>query len=223
MSKMGDRVRVIRDNYRMAKEYDPKLGWILLAILVVGLGAFIALGVATGNIFTWLIVGFSTVIVVISIVFSRRAMRSAYKSIEGQPGAAVAIVQNMSKAGWGITPGVAANKHQDLVHRAIGRPGIVLIGEGTSPALPALLAGEHKRTKRFVPDAPISELVVGTEEGQVPIAKLDKHLRKMPKVLAPGEVTTMRKRLDALAAAPLPIPKGPMPKSGRVPRGGKLR
>ena len=223
MSKMGDRVRVIRDNYRMAKEYDPKLGWILLAILVVGLGAFIALGVTTGNIFTWLIVGISTVIVVISIVFSRRAMRSAYKSIEGQPGAAVAIVQNMSKAGWGITAGVAANKHQDLVHRAIGRPGIVLIGEGTSPALPALLASEQKRTKRFVPDAPISELIVGTEEGQVPIAKLDKHLRKMPKVLAPGEVTAMRKRLDALAAAPLPIPKGPMPKSGRVPRGGKLR
>lgn len=223
MSKMGDRVRVIRDNYRMAKEYDPKLGWILLAILVVGLGAFIALGVTTGNIFTWLIVGVSTVIVVVSIVFSRRAMRSAYKSIEGQPGAAVAIVQNMSKAGWGITAGVAANKHQDLVHRAIGRPGIVLIGEGTSPALPALLASEQKRTKRFVPDAPISELIVGTEEGQVPIAKLDKHLRKMPKVLAPGEVTAMRKRLDALAAAPLPIPKGPMPKSGRVPRGGKLR
>lgn len=223
MSKMGDRVRVIRGNYRMAKEYDPKLGWILLAILVVGLGAFIALGVTTGNIFTWLIVGISTVIVVISIVFSRRAMRSAYKSIEGQPGAAVAIVQNMSKAGWGITAGVAANKHQDLVHRAIGRPGIVLIGEGTSPALPALLAGEQKRTKRFVPDAPMSELIVGTEEGQVPIAKLDKHLRKMPKVLAPGEVTAMRKRLDALAAAPLPIPKGPMPKSGRVPRGGKLR
>ena len=220
---MGDRVRVIRDNYRMAKEYDPKLGWILLAILVVGLGAFIALGVTTGNIFTWLIVGISTVIVVISIVFSRRAMRSAYKSIEGQPGAAVAIVQNMSKAGWGITAGVAANKHQDLVHRAIGRPGIVLIGEGTSPALPALLASEQKRTKRFVPDAPMSELIVGTEEGQVPIAKLDKHLRKMPKVLAPGEVTAMRKRLDALAAAPLPIPKGPMPKSGRVPRGGKLR
>lgn len=223
MSKMGDRVRVIRDNYRMAKEYDPKLGWILLAILVVGLGAFIALGVTTGNIFTWLIVGISTVIVVISIVFSRRAMRSAYKSIEGQPGAAVAIVQNMSKAGWGITAGVAANKHQDLVHRAIGRPGIVLIGEGTSPALPALLASEQKRTKRFVPDAPMSELIIGTEEGQVPIAKLDKHLRKMPKVLAPGEVTAMRKRLDALAAAPLPIPKGPMPKSGRVPRGGKLR
>ena len=223
MSKMGDRARVIRENYRMAKQYDPKLGWILMGILVVGLAAFIALGAVTGNMITWVIVGVSTVLVIVSIVFSRRAMRSAYKSIEGEPGAAVAIVQNMTKAGWGITAGVAANKNQDLVHRAVGRPGIVLIGEGTSPALTGLLASEHKRTKRFVADAPISELVVGNEEGQVPIAKLDRHLRKMPRVLAPGEVTTLRKRLDALAAAPIPIPKGPMPKSGRIPRGGKLR
>ena len=36
MSKMGDRARVIRENYRMAKQYDPKLGWILMGILVVG-------------------------------------------------------------------------------------------------------------------------------------------------------------------------------------------
>jgi len=150
-------------------------------------------------------------------------MKSAYRSIEGQPGAAVAVVQNMTKAGWGITAGVAVNKNQDLVHRAVGRPGIVLIGEGTSPALPALLAAERKRTARFISDIPITEITIGPEEGQVAIAKLDKHLRKMPKVLAPGEVTTMRKRLDALAAAPIPIPKGPMPKSGRVPRGGKLR
>ncbi len=85
------------------------------------------------------------------------------------------------------------------------------------------MTGERKRTARFVSEAPITEVVIGTEPGQIPISKLDKSLRKMPKVLAPGEVTTLRKRLDALATAPLPVPKGPMPKSGRVPRGGKLR
>ena len=223
MSKMGDRVRVIRDNYRMAKQHDPRLGWILLAILVVGLGAFIALGMATGNMLTWLIVGVATVLVILSIVFSRRAMRSAYKSIEGKPGAAVAVVQNMAKAGWAIAPAVAANKNQDLVHRAIGRPGIILIGEGAGPGLPALLTSERKRTARFASDAPISEITIGSDPDQVSISRLEKHLRKMPKVLAPGEVTTLRKRLDALASAPVPIPKGPMPKSGRIPRGGKLR
>lgn len=223
MSKMGNRIRVIRENYRMAKQYDPKLGWILAAILVFGIAAFVVLGMVTGNLITWIIVGVSAVFVVLSIVFSRRAMRSAYKSIEGQPGAAVAVVQNMKKAGWGITAGVAVDKHENIVHRSVGRAGVVLLGEGSGPAVPALLANEHRRTKRFVSDIPISELVVGNAEGQVPISKLEKHLRKMPKVLAPGEVTSIRKRLDALATAPLPLPKGPMPKTGRMPRGGKLR
>jgi hypothetical protein len=223
MSKMGNRVRVIRDNYRMAKEHDPRLGWTLLGILALGIAITAGIIAAFGNPITWVIVGTSTTLVILSIVFSRRAMRSAYKSLEGKPGAAVAIVQNMAKQGWGITPAVGVNKQQDLVHRAIGRPGIVLIGEGTSPALPALMATERKRTARFVSEAPMHEITIGPEQGQVPISKLDKHLRKMPKLLAPGEVTTLRKRLDALASAPIPIPKGPMPKSGRVPRGGKMR
>lgn len=223
MSKMGDRLRVIRDNYRMAKEHDPQLGWLLLGIVVLVFGASVAIGLAIGNLLTFIIIGLSAAIVIASIVFSRRAMRSAYKSIEGQPGAAVAVVQNMSKLGWGITPAVAANKNQDLVHRAVGRPGVVLIGEGGSPALPSLMTSEHKRTGRFVGELPITELVIGNDEGQIPIARLEKHLRKMNKVLAPGEVTALRKRLDALASTPLPMPKGPMPKSGRMPRGGKLR
>ncbi len=223
MSKMGDRVRAIRENYRMAKKHDPRLGWILSGILVLVLAIFIAIGAATGNMITFVILGVSTALMIVAIVFSRRAMRSAYRSIEGQPGAAVAVIQNMAKAGWGVTPAVAANKHQDIVHRAVGRPGIILIGEGTSPALPALIASERKRTARFVSEAPIGELTIGPDEGQIAIAKLDRHLRKMPKVLAPGEVTALRKRLDALGSAPLPMPKGPMPRSGRMPRGGKMR
>lgn len=223
MSKMGDRVRVIRDNYRMAKQNDPKLGWLLGGIFVLVMAIFIGIGVWTSNMTTFVILGVSTGLMIVAVIFSRRAMSSAYKSIEGQPGAAVAVIKNMAKAGWGVTPAVAVNKHQDIVHRAVGRPGIFLIGEGTSPALPALILSERKRTARFVSEAPIGELTIGPDEGQIAIAKLDKHLRKLPKVLAPGEVTVLRKRLDALANAPLPMPKGPMPKGGRMPRGGKMR
>lgn len=223
MSKMGDRVRVIRDNYRMTTQHDPYLGWVLAGIFVVVFGGLLAIGFWIGNPITFAIIGFAAAAVLVSIWFSRRAMRSAYKAIEGQPGAAVAVIQNMSKLGWSVTPAVAANKNQDLVHRAVGRPGVVLIGEGTSPALPSLVTAEHKRTARFISEMPITDLFIGDGEGQVAIARLDKHLRKLPKVLAPGEVTDLRRRLDALASSPIPMPKGPMPKSGRVPRGGKLR
>ena len=41
--------------------------------------------------------------------------------------------------------------------------------------------------------------------------------------LTPDEVLSttraVRKRLDALTATPLPIPKGPLPKNARMPRG----
>jgi Domain of unknown function (DUF4191) len=225
MSKMGDRVRTIRENYRMAKENDPKLSWILLGILVAGLIITIILMVAVGNPITWAIIGISLILVVESIVFSRRAMSAAYRSIEGKPGAAVAIVQSQSlaKRGWGVTPAVAVNKSQDLVHRAVGRPGVVLIGEGATPALPSLMNSERKRTARFIGEMPITDVVIGKEEGQVPIAKLEKHLRKLPNVLSGSEASDLRKRLDALGAAPLPMPKGPIPRSGRMPRGGKMR
>ncbi len=223
MSKLGQRFRTIRDNYRIAKEHDPRLGWILLGLSAVTLAVFIGIGAWTNNMITWVIIGVSTALLVAAIVFSRRAMRSAYRSIEGKPGAAVAVIQNMSRAGWSVTPAVAANKAQDLVHRAVGRPGVVLIGEGSSQGLGNLLTAEHKRTARFMAEVPITEITIGDGPDQVPIAKLDKHLRKMTKVLAPGEVNTVRKRLEALATMPVPMPKGPMPRSSRMPRGGKLR
>lgn len=223
MSKMGDRVKNVRDSYRLAREHDPKLGWILLVVFLVPIIAGVAAGVATKNPLTFIIIGVSLAIVLTAFIFSRRVTRAAYRSIENRPGASAAIVQNMAKQGWGITAGVAVNRNQDIVHRAVGRPGVVLIGEGSNPSLSALMANERKRTARFVPDIPITDVLVGRDEGRVPVDKLDKHLRKLPKVLAPGEATAVRKKLDALAANPAPIPKGPIPKSARQARGGRTR
>jgi hypothetical protein len=46
----------------------------------------------------------------------------------------------------------------------------------------------------------------------------------LPKQLAPAQVTEVRQRLNALGGLmqAMPIPKGPMPKGGKVPR-GKVR
>lgn len=225
MSKIGQRFRVIGANYKMAREHDPKLGWILAGLFVAIMAIAIGVGAATGNWVTFILLGLSIAAVVLAIVFSRRAMRSAYKSLEGQPGAAVAILQSqsMARAGWSVTPAVAVNKQQDIVHRAVGQAGIILIGEGGSPALPGLMAGERKRTARFLAEIPITDVVIGDGPNQVTISKLESHLRKLTKVLSPSEATKVRQRLDALPSTPLPIPKGPMPKSSRqIPR-GKMR
>lgn len=152
--------------------------------------------------------------------FSRRAMRAAYSQIEGQPGAAAAVIQSMRGGNWLITPAVAANKSQDLVHRVVGKPGVVLVAEGPANRVVPMLANERKRTARWLPEIPIYEIQVGSDEGQVSLTKLQSALSKLPRNLRGGEVTEVRRKLDALgnAATSMPIPKGPMPTSARQVR-----
>ncbi|MBI1349842.1 MAG: DUF4191 family protein [Actinomycetales bacterium] len=152
--------------------------------------------------------------------FSRRAMRAAYAQIEGQPGAAAAVVQSYRGGNWLITPAVAVNKSQDIVHRVVGRPGVVLLSEGPSNRVVPMLANERKRTARWLPDIPIYEIQVGNADDQVTLLKLQKALNKLPRNLRGGEITEVRRRLDALgnAASSMPIPKGPMPTSTRQVR-----
>jgi hypothetical protein len=110
------------------------------------------------------------------------------------------------------------------VHRAVGRPGVVLVGEGTSASRVAnLLAQERRRHARVVGEAPVFDIVVGTDENQVPLRRLAKHVMKLPRSLRPAEVTELRSRLRALGTQPVAMPKGPLPRGMKIPRGGTPR
>ncbi|MEY4170113.1 MAG: hypothetical protein RLZ94_1186, partial [Actinomycetota bacterium] len=151
--------------------------------------------------------------------FSRRAMNAAYSQIEGQSGAAVAVIQQM-RGNWTITPAVAVTKNSDIVSRVVGRPGVVLVGEGPSQRITHLLANERKKTARWLPEVPIYEIQVGTDADQLSVAKVQRELNRLPRALRPAEVTDVRRRLDAFSKkdSPVPIPKGPLPKGGKIPK-----
>ena len=191
------------------------LGLFLLGAVVAAAPVWILV-----NPVTSLLIGIPIGLLVATYWFSRRAMSAAYASIEGQPGAAAAVVQSIRGNKWPITPAVAVNKSQDMISRVIGRPGVILISEGPGSRVGVLLANERKKTARWVPDIPIYEIQVGVETDQVTLRKLQKTLAKLPRNLRGGEVTEVRRRLDALgnAANALPIPKGPMPTSARSTR-----
>ncbi len=82
------------------------------------------------------------------IVFGRRAEKAAYAQVEGQTGAAAGALQ-MLKRGWDVKPAVAFTKNQDIVHRVVGRPGIILVGEGNPTRVKNLLAAEKKKHARI--------------------------------------------------------------------------
>lgn len=216
--KKRGRIRQLFEAYRVTRTVDPAIGWILLGIVLGAVAIGVVLGLIVQPLWFWIVIGLMAGLLVAMIVFGRRAESAAYSRIEGQPGAATAALNTLPK-GYFTTPAVAVNRQQDFVHRVLGPPGIVLVGEGTSAGRAgALVATEKKRTARFVPDLPITELVVGDGEGEVPLRKLARRVRKLPRALRPAEVTDVRRRLDALTATPLPIPKGPLPKGGKPPR-----
>jgi hypothetical protein len=217
-AEMSRRAQFV-ETYRMAKRTDPALTlWVI--------GAFV-LGAVLGFLVFWFLPGggvIGTVIAIIGalllgtlaamIVFGRRAQHAAYSQMEGQPGAAAAALR-MLKRGWQVDPVVGFTKQQDVVHRVVGPPGIVLVGEGNANRVRGLLATERRKHERVVADVPVHDLVCGNGEGQVPLPKLVRHVQKLGREVKPAEMTDILNRLKALDAtrSNIPLPKGPVPTS----------
>jgi hypothetical protein len=216
-AKQG-RVAQIRSAYTMTRKVDPMVGWVTAAAGLLVFAVVLALGFLIGHPLYLGILGFLAGFLVATIVFGKRAEKAAFSQVDGQPGAAAAAL-NMLRRGWSVTPAVAVTRNQDIVHRAVGRPGVVLIGEGAPARVQALLVTEKKKVARYVPDVPVYDLQAGNGEGQVPLRKLNKHLMKLPRNITTGQVSEVNRRLKALGTMNLPIPKGPMPKGMRMPRG----
>lgn len=219
------RIAQMRQAYRITKNSDPNIGLILLLwFLLVG-GVFAVamlllfdrgvLGIILASVF-----GILTGILAALIVFGRRAERAAYAQVEGQPGAAASALQ-MLRRGWIVKPVVAFTKNQDIVHRVVGKPGVILVGEGNPNRVKSLIASEKRKHARIVGESvPIVEVVVGREEGQIPLPKLNRHLQKMKKAVKPAEQTAIVNKLKALDAMrpAAPMPRGPVPTSMKSAR-----
>lgn len=216
-----NRTRQVRAAYTMTRKADPMVGWVTLAAGFLPFAVLLAIGFLIGQPVLLGIFGLMLGLLAATIVFSRRAEKAAFTQVEGQPGAAAAAL-NMLRRGWTVTPAVAVTRNQDIVHRAVGRPGVVLIAEGSSSRLVALLANEKKKVARFVPDVPIYDVQVGNDKDQVPLRRLNRHIMKLPRNLKPYQVTEVNRRLKALGTMNVPIPKGPLPKGARVPRGPRM-
>lgn len=218
MPKKPGRLAQIRQAYRLTRRADPQLPWILLAAGFLTFAVLLSIGFLVGHPVYLGILGVTVAVLVMTVIFGRRAERAAYQQIEGQPGAAAAALNSLRR-GWTVTPAVAVSRQQDVVHRAVGRPGVVLVAEGSPQRLPALLAQERRKLARLVPDIPVTELQAGNSEGQVPLRKLNGKVTRLSRSISVTQVAEVNRRLKAAGGMNIPIPKGPMPRGGRVPRG----
>jgi len=191
--------------------------YLVLAGVVAGGAVFAVVYLITSSLLYAIPIAVLAAVVALMVTFSQRAQRMTYAKAEGQPGAGWWMMQNSLRGDWRKEEAIAGNTQLDLVHRLIGRPGVVLIGEGAPQRVRALIAQEKKKIARVAGETPIYDLIIGTEDGEVPLRKLNMTVNRLPKNLTKAEVAGLEKRMAALGIRRTPLPQGPMP-AGAKPR-----
>ncbi|MFY2858528.1 DUF4191 domain-containing protein [Mycobacterium sp. THU-M104] len=205
--------------FSIQRQEDKRLLPYMIGTFVLIVGASVAVGLWAGGLTMVTLIPLGVLLggLVTFIVFSRRAQKSVYSKAEGQAGAAAWVLDNL-RGKWRVTPGVAATGHFDAVHRVLGRPGVILVGEGSAARVKPLLAQEKKRHARLIGDVPIYDVVVGNGDGEVPLGKLERHLTRLPANISVKQMDTLESRMAALGsrAGAGVMPKGPLPNSGKM-------
>lgn len=209
----------MRAVYTMTRTADPSVTWWMLLAFAGILALAVAIGLVWGHPFYMTFVGLPLAVLAAMFVLARKAERAAYSQIEGQPGAAGAALRALRR-GWTVEeqPVAVDPRTQDSVFRAVGRPGVVLVGDGPPHRLARLLESERKKVARVLPNVPVHLLQAGSGEGQVPLRKLPRAVSKLKPALTRHEVDAVVKRLRSLGGLRPPIPPGIDPLRARPDR-----
>jgi hypothetical protein len=204
----------------MVFSFTAKRDKLFLPLVLVGVIVPLTAGIVLfvlGFGWSWLVIGVLGAVLAVMIVLNLRSNKAMMAEMAGQPGAAASLIENM-RGDWRVTPAVQYTGQFDMVHLVVGRPGVILIGEGSPAKVGQLLGQEKRRLGKVIGTAEMRDFIVGDGEGLIPLSKLRVTLMKLPKTISGKDVNALDKRLKALAARPA-MPKGAIPKNMRPPKG----
>jgi F0F1-type ATP synthase assembly protein I len=215
------RTRQLKQVYDMTVKVDPSTRWWLLLGLVGPIVVGVVVGLLVSHPIYFTILGILVGVLVGMFLLGRRAERAAYMNLEGQKGAAGAALSSIRR-GWTLEqePVNADARSQDMVFRAVGRGGVVLVGDGPPQRVKKLLEAERRKVNRLVPNVPVHLYTVGDggSENEVPLRKLAGTVQKIKPQLTKQEVAAVQKRLKALGGLRPPVPQGIDPMRARPDR-----
>jgi heme exporter protein D len=214
--KFRDRLKQIGMVFSFTAKRDRLFVPLALVGVLVPLAAT-GIAIALGASWSWLAVGVLAAVLAIMIVLNLRSNKAMMSEMAGQPGAAASLIENM-RGDWRVTPAVQYTGQFDMVHLVIGRPGVILIGEGNPQKVRQLLGQEKRRLSKVIGSADMRDFIVGDDEGLVPLKSLRNTLMRLPRTISGKDVNALDKRLKALTARPQ-MPKGQVPKNMRPPKG----
>ncbi|QGS33730.1 DUF4191 family protein [Corynebacterium xerosis] len=209
--------------FKLQKSRDKKLIPYMLLGLLGPVLVLLLIGLLLSGMWVWFLplLGLSIGFAVAMWIFTKRLEASFYSEAEGQMGAAGWALENMrSGVGvtWHVKTAAQANQQLDAVHRVIGNPGVVLVGEGDPNRVKSMMAREKKTLARFLGDTPIYEIMAGSGEGQVPVKKLQREMLRFPRNYNKDQANKLASRVESMEKirdARAALPKGPLPKGAR--------
>ena len=205
--------RQIWQTYKLTAEVDKQLNLLLIGGFVGVVALMVIVGIFLPPWWMWLLLGVIGGLTADLYLLTYRAKKASYLRYAGQPGSAEVALSMLDKKKWSYTAAVTATRQLDVVHRAVGPAGIVLIAEGPAARVKNLLAGEVKKHEQVAYGVPVTTVLMGDAEGQVPLADLAAWIKKLPKKLSDSQVADVKSRLRALDAVrpKVPLPRGPLP------------
>jgi len=213
--------RLIAQAYTQTAPHDKLLLPIILvsvlAPIAIGVGVGLAIGGPVALVYC-ILFGLFTGILLGLFMLTRRFEKTAYAQMEGVVGGSLAVAKAI-RSGWEFedAPEAMDPKGKGVVFRGVGKGGIVLLAEGGGTAH-RLVDSSTKRLTKLVPGVPVRAIYVGTGANEVPIAKLNREIRKGKTVLSRNERSQVANRLRAIGGAKLPVPKGVDPMRARPDR-----
>ncbi len=219
-SKPG-RIAQTMQVFKMARKHYPAVPWLMAACVLGGAALGVIVGFLMPPMWLWIVFGVMLGILGAVFLLGRYAENAAFEEMRGQPGAYGAVLNSVKRSWLAEEQPIAIDpRTRDLVYRATGLGGVVLLSEGPKGRSAKLLDKERKRHERVLPNVPITVLQGGEEDGQIPMSRVSSTVRKIPKRLNKAEVLVVRKRLNALGTMSTkpPIPKGIDPNKVRADR-----
>jgi hypothetical protein len=215
-ASFGTRLKQIGMVFSFTAKRDKLFIPLVVAAAAVPLILAVVL-LLVGQGWIWIAVGVPLALLLVMVVLNFRSNKAMMAEAEGQPGAAAQIVETM-RGDWRVTPAIASTTQFDMVHLVIGRPGVILLAEGNPARVRGLLGQEKKRLSKVIGTADLRDFVVGSGEGELPVAKLRSTLTRLPRTITGKEVNALDARLKALSSRPQ-MPKGAIPKNMKPPKG----
>src|SRR4051795_6883614 len=166
----GQRLKQIGMVFSFTAKQDKWFVPLVAAAALIPL-ALTVLVILLGWGWAWLPVGIMLALLGALIVLNLRSNAAMMNAAEGQPGAAASLIENM-RGDWRVRPAASSTTQFDMVHVVIGRPGVILLGEGQPQRVRNLIGQEKKRLSKVIGNAPLYDFVIGTDEGLLNIRKL---------------------------------------------------